>query len=174
MLPIVLYLHTVIVIQHSGFASYFQVPRQISVSSVLHNTKLQWFNVILIQMKDLILEKPGKHENRYIVGNDSLLLSPGLLRTSHILFLTFCNNAEIFQLAMSFLPISSYWVRDEARKRYGESYAKKKYSLSLNSWKLIKFIGGNQTIKQIPPKPTWSGYIQHGLLQVRDCRRSSV
>lgn len=39
MLPIVLYLHTVIVIQHSDFASYFEVPRQINVSSVFHNIR---------------------------------------------------------------------------------------------------------------------------------------
>lgn len=55
MLPIVLYLHIVIVIQHSNFASYFEVPQQINVSSVFHNTRSQWFNVILIQMKDFIL-----------------------------------------------------------------------------------------------------------------------
>lgn len=41
------------------------------------------------------------------------------------LFLAFCNNAEVFQLALTFLPISSYWVKDEERKRHGECYAKK-------------------------------------------------
>lgn len=43
-----------------------------------------------------------------------------------VLFWAFCNNAGIFHLAMNFIPISAYWVRDEARKRYGECYAKKK------------------------------------------------
>lgn len=43
-----------------------------------------------------------------------------------VLFGVFCNNAEIFQLAMNFLPTSSYWVRDEARKSYGECCTKKK------------------------------------------------